>query len=603
MPIFLLPELAAVLHRAGRTLKPMSRLVLIEEQLLRRARGAFLVHWFGTGVPERQLSLHVAIANEAALRARYLEVQRSMDEPLPGLNLLGPLAGIAGLLAGIAVSPTGVVLIATELSALSDLLVGMMDSGVFTVIWHGLVRWLTPVLGPAAGLLAAVAGLAWTVAAALGGDRTSRAAVRILGETALLLDALIRFWDVLNGPRENVKNPLLRKILDLMDRVTGVGVQVIGFAALVITRVARLLPHLMGEFRALVALAGSAWSALDDIMDGFTDRLKEPFLRKPDPMDFLGLVLDTFTALPGRMAEAVTKLIESVADDLAAALLRVSTAVTAFMTGLTVRIADAFGHTAVGMLLERVNRLLEIFPAVKEAFAAAAKDKKKEKEEEGMGWAGRAALYAVTGGLTGSLNDLIASFDGIAFPGFPGLPDLALPAVPDLPDWGKIADRVGRPAPLDRADLDARLKKEASDALAERKVPPGLLKDPASAFALERAALRASRPPPVLRLDDERLRDLVYVAVGRVLPAALRIHAPAVREALDALDETVYGQTDVPLQHPMLELKDNGALRPVVKVLEVRALGGSGFAPDVRAFRDLLVGALNERKYLVTRPG
>lgn len=599
MPIFLLPELAAALNRAGRTLKPMSRLVLIEEQLLRRARGAFLVHWFGTGVPERQLGLHVAIANEAALRARYLEVKRGMDAPFPELNLLGPLAGIAGLLAGIAVSPTGVVLLVTKLSVLSDLLVETMDSGLLTALWW-IFRWLTPALGPAAAFLAVPVLLAGSLAAALGGDRDSRAVVRVLGESAMFTDAFIRFYDVITGPRDQVKNPLLRKILDLMDRFAGVMVQVIGFGALVVTRVARLLPHVMGEFRAVVALAGSSMAALGDIMAGFGDRLIEPFVKKPDPLDFLGLVLDTFVALPGRMMKTVTELIDGVALDLALAFITISVAISAFVAGLRKNIADAFAQTAVGLLMERVDRLLKAMPGVKEAFAAAAADKKEKEKKEKSHWSLRATLYTVTGGLTGSLNDLLDAIGAMAFPGAPGFAVPDFPAVPALPDLEAITKKVGPPAPLDQARLTKRLEKEAADALAERKVPPGLLKNPVSAFGLERRELEKTRPEPVLNLDDERLRDLIYVAVGRVLPAAFRMHAPGVREAFDLVDEQVYGEKKAPLEHPMLELKDDGVLRPVVKVLAVRALEGSGFAPDVRAFRDLLVEALQGQKYLAT---
>jgi hypothetical protein len=101
---------------------------------------------------------------------------------------------------------------------------------------------------------------------------------------------------------------------------------------------------------------------------------------------------------------------------------------------------------------------------------------------------------------------------------------------------------------------------------------------------------------PALQLDDERLRDLIYLAVGRVLPAALRIYAPDVRKAFDLLDEEVYGEEREPLAQPMLDLADSGRLRPIVELLSVRSEGG--FAPDVRAFRDLLFEELEGRTYL-----
>jgi hypothetical protein len=47
---------------------------------------------------------------------------------------------------------------------------------------------------------------------------------------------------------------------------------------------------------------------------------------------------------------------------------------------------------------------------------------------------------------------------------------------------------------------------------------------------------------------------------------------------------------------PQLELSDSGLLRPVVEVLTIRSSGG--FAPDLRAFRDLVVEAMERQTYL-----
>src|SRR5687768_16292404 len=123
MPIALFPELAAALLRLGRALAPWERLTGIEIQLLRRARSAFLTSWFGPNIPEQRLSLHVTIRNLGALRKRYLLAQRSMAPPVPELSLLGPLSGIAGLLVGMAISPTGLVLVASQIDRIAGLLV------------------------------------------------------------------------------------------------------------------------------------------------------------------------------------------------------------------------------------------------------------------------------------------------------------------------------------------------------------------------------------------------------------------------------------------------------------------------------------------------
>jgi hypothetical protein len=94
------------------------------------------------------------------------------------------------------------------------------------------------------------------------------------------------------------------------------------------------------------------------------------------------------------------------------------------------------------------------------------------------------------------------------------------------------------------------------------------------------------------------MRDAIYLAVGRVLPAALRVHAPALREAFDALDCKIHDMdpTAGPLpDHPQIELRDSGLLRPVVGMLTIRSQGG--FAPDLRVFSDLVMAALQQQTY------
>jgi hypothetical protein len=245
-------------------------------------------------------------------------------------------------------------------------------------------------------------------------------------------------------------------------------------------------------------------------------------------------------------------------------------------------------------------------PAIRQAFAAAAAARKPPPKKAGPGQTARTWGFILTGGLWGSLGDWAQSSLGSLFESFgdirrnaPPRPDVTLPdfpAIPSLPSLDAIMTRIGRPSGLDTVALSARLRTEAASALAARRIPPGILQDPASLFAQERRELEASAGRPALQLDDERLRDLIYLAVGRVLPPALRVYAPDVRELFDWLDRTVYGNERAPLEHPMLDIEDSGRLRPVVQMLTVRSLGG--FAPDLRAFRDLLVEELGTRTYL-----
>ncbi len=124
MPIALLPDLAKSLSRVGTRLEPWERLVALEVEILRRARGAFLVQWFGRRVPERQLSLHVVFVNIAALKARYRLARQSLPQPYPELNLIGPIAGAAGGVAGLFASVSGSFLFAPHLHEVFEKMTG-----------------------------------------------------------------------------------------------------------------------------------------------------------------------------------------------------------------------------------------------------------------------------------------------------------------------------------------------------------------------------------------------------------------------------------------------------------------------------------------------
>ena len=280
MPLILFPELTSQLWRTGRTLAPWSRLVGIEQTLLRRVESAYLTAWFGPRVPERQLSLHIAIRNIAALRDRYQLANRSRPEPISGISLLGPLAGIAGALVGAAISPTGMILIVTQFTRIGAAIAPLWN--IVTVL--GAIVIALPSTGLPLGVIAGL-GLPLGLFAALGygiaGDAAARSVVTLLGNLGLMIDAMGRFWDQLTGPREAVKNPLLRRILETLDRFAGLFIQMIGMAAFLFDRLLPLVPGLITQFRALSALADTVLAAIKDVLSGIVDALFAPFDQKP----------------------------------------------------------------------------------------------------------------------------------------------------------------------------------------------------------------------------------------------------------------------------------------------------------------------------------
>lgn len=569
----------------------------LEEQILRRARGAFLVHWFGTSVPVRGLGLHIVIGNVAALKRRYLQAKRSMPGAAPELNLIGPLSAIGGVMLGMAMSPTGAILIAMQTLRIANYLadegmVGSDTAGILAMLYRVIGIWVLPALGPALGVLAVPLLLVGALGAALGGSRTARGVYEALGEVAGLIDVVVRFWDMLSGPRSEIRNPLLRRVLTLLDRFAGLFVQVLGFGALLVTRIAPLVPHLMAQFRALAGLLGAVMDALMGIFDSIGTQLGEAFTGRPNLLTILERVLDSILALPTTMMERINELVDDVTLTLAAAFDTISARIGTFADGLTKRLKGAFGQTAVGLLLAQIDRLLKIMPAVSEAFAQAPDVPEEEKDDGPIDFGLIAG--ALTGGFTGSLADLLNSLGTIPLPGAPELALPDFPATPTLPDLKQLQDAVGRPAGLDMAALTA----EANALVATSGVPADLLRRPPSAFRAERRELMNTLGRPRLDLGDERLRDLIYLAVGRVLPPSLRTSA---RAGFDALDEELYGIEREPLAETQLDLADSGRLRPVVSQLTIRSIGG--FAPDVRAFRDVLVEAIRGRTYVAPQAG
>jgi hypothetical protein len=88
--------------------------------------------------------------------------------------------------------------------------------------------------------------------------------------------------------------------------------------------------------------------------------------------------------------------------------------------------------------------------------------------------------------------------------------------------------------------------------------------------------------------------------VGRVLPAELRVRMGDVLDMLIKLDATLYKQKVAKQDFPVLDLPDNGQLRPIVHRLVIR---GTGMVrTDADTFQQRLQEAMNALVYPATRP-
>ncbi|MES2055450.1 MAG: hypothetical protein V4564_05865 [Pseudomonadota bacterium] len=608
MPLVLFPELTFQLWRTGKALAPWSRLVGIEQTLLRRVESAYLTAWFGPNVPEKQLNLHIAIRNIAALRDQYQLAKRSRPDPISGISLLGPLSGIAGALLGAAMSPTGLILIVTELTKVGSSIAPIWN--IVTVI--GAIILFLPLTGLIAGVVVGI-GLPFGLFAALGlgiaGDATTRSVITLLGDLGLMIDAMGRFWDQLSGPRDQVKNPLLRHILETLDRFAGLFIQVIGFVAFLFDRLLPLVPGLLAQFRAMSALVDTVMAALTEVLKGVVDTLFAPFDQKPGISDILDGIIDRLLKLPDKIIERVRAAIKEAKAKISPVVGGVSKQVKDYGEGFVTRLKDAFSKTVLSLLIDRIKALVDMLPAWKKAYQEIPKpadddDGPLRDKATGVGkWLGAKALNL--GDVRSAAADLLGSIDRLTFPDLPDLKVPDLPAMPKMPDLDAIEKAHPRPELPDFGALASDLFDQASEVYSGMKLPPEFSARPPSAFAGARKALESSAAMPVLTLDNSTLRDAIYLAVGRVLPPALRGYAPQARALFDTLDEKLYGAgAQTPEQKdaladqllPVQDLGDTGLLFP--KVGKLSFVGTDAETPDLRAFRDIVVAAFEKQPYL-----
>ena len=291
--------------------------------------------------------------------------------------------------------------------------------------------------------------------------------------------------------------------------------------------------------------------------------------------------------------------------------------VMTFFGNLKARIVEMFEQTPLGQLLERITQLLKIMPVVNLAFGAmpgppppppppsSAWYNRLGRALKGAGkWvATEAADELYLGDILEGIDDVTAAAGRLAIPSFPDVSVPALPTMPSLPDTAALRAGISPTTEIDLSATRDALMEDARRRSGEMPLPDELRRMPRSAFAGERRRLEAMGRP-VISERESQLRDMIYAAIGRVLPPAMRIHAPAVRSMFDELDHYINGAA-APDEHapelPQLDLADSGRLRPQVRMLTIRS--NRGMPADLRAFQTMLVEALGQRQYYAPAAG
>jgi hypothetical protein len=580
-----------VLRTAAAALGPWSEIVPLEATVIERARSRFLVDWFGPRLPFDGLSLRVYVMNVDDLARQYLLAQRSVPTSPGGPNLTTPLLGFTGMLAGILLTPIGAIAGVMVMFRFVDVSFKTVVAAIAWIALPGLLIFglIARPAGTAvlfAGLVAAAAG-GQALAMGLGDRRLVRGAYNVFGALARLMNASLVLLGQMLGPRSEVRNPLLARLLSYYDQLAALLAQVIGAVAVVVTRIGPVLAPVAATLTGLGRLVGAVGNALGEIVAGLMGRLDQ--VRTGDL---------AIAPLAARVAAVAQRQVERIVEQVAA---HMTTVVT---------VLGMLGSELGRLYGDFMAKLQDFFPRLlrRHAVVQVIQAFRKQITIFSTAWAATPNPPPTPG--PSAIAPLIA-----ALPKLPPVP--AFPELPPAPDPAKVnaaLDIVSRP-PLTFTAIEQiaaqlgrertahlELGKEASTAVERELKRPGI-------FTPERSALEAGlgrTPFEALALNRQQLeqfRQALAVVVGRVLPPEMRaVYAPKLAEILTAIDRRLYGvEGPAPAELPVLDLPTSERLRVVVPRLRVRAPGAE--LADARRFGELLLERVRGRTYQVAAAG
>ncbi len=583
MPIaLLLQESADRMEKALKRIEGWNQLVLMEALLVGRARGAFLTNWFGVHLPLHGRYPQIWIENIDVLR-RHRDSLKRTDEVGGGPNLLEPLAGLTGLLAGQAVSPVYSTLLAAYVMKNHPRWQTILLGGLNIATGGLLATALTPILG-------AGAVVAFPLAAMLD---IGAPIYRLLGALATVAAPFERFWSILSGPRDpsHIRNPILFEMLRLADRLAYLLPQLMGlFAALVRDLRFRLLllapqiPHL-----ALFVL--DSVDTLSFIFDDLSSKLDSLTGGKRSPLSLLKGALGAVSGLVKLLTKQLPPIVNAPLD---------------FIKEGFKRIGEGFGEFAAAAEQEvdalKNAPLWEQLKQAKERFEWAGNVFSKSPKKKSTGFVD----VHLFDPMVDRFIDQLPSFT-LKEP-FPDLPTLADSAVitkalgGEPPPFAKIGSEVfwrslwrrlpfGLGAAIDPkvAENPFALDEEGTKGLEAAR-------HPASIFGAEWGRLRkelGERPSEALRryrVHELSLRQHLEDIVNNMLPAGAAPYFGVLEQTFRSLDKN--------LDLPDLAVPETGALNVRTGSLRVVVEGGQDRSAT-QVWMEKLKAALVAERYVV----
>lgn len=561
------------LFRGVNCLTEWNKLIALEETLLLRARGIFMTRWFGPHLPMHGGDVRIAIANLDALTARYLELRRQLLREHRGASLTGPIAGMAGTLAGAFVAP-----------GLPSLLLTAMIAEIFP-------NWMTNLAGAlntmTFGFLLPALLLVGLPIAAIGylpfkyGFNALSILFDFVGAVTELLIAAREFIEQIIGPREGVKNPLVRQLLGLLDRVVTLAPFLFLFAVLVVVNVGARLSSLAKQLDLMITLVREVFTVVNTVLQDFGERLKELYTGKNSPLAIVQRVMRTLRKMFQDLRQGFVELFKPIG---------------ALFEQVTVSKPGEKPKKQTRLWMELINALEKAFaqvtPALKKAttehwfvkrlklfgprfdtFGEIMGRYKKDESQKKFGD-------------SGSLLDLNPPPKDLKLP--------ERPKIPEFPSWEitalSTAISVGFPPAHAPYGTVFQLDAAAQAALEKLERPP------TDYFAAERKKLlggkKASEVLAAAQAEDKRLRAALFAVMDELMPPAVTAQIPKLQGLLWELDEKLYGQR---AQFPVRDLPRGERLKPEVTKLRIRAPGMKD--SEVRLWVKDLRQALTKQPY------
>ncbi|MGE3621651.1 MAG: hypothetical protein AB7L84_14430 [Acidimicrobiia bacterium] len=261
----------------------MDRAVLV----MRRRQGAFLHSWFGPGLPIDGLDLRVAVANAPEIQQRVTGIRDLQDRYRrweQGPNLLEPVAGLAGVFAGMLIGGlVGAITVGSVVVGLLMLQIRFFER-IGTAVGGGMSEWfawkrLQGVVGDRSG------GVGAWYTSGREGARWAEAGID-LGREAL-------------GERPDRPTTVRGALLDLADRLAALGAQVLGGAATLLSFVP-LLRVLAGVATPILGLIDVAREIIVQAVTDVVDSV-EGVVRRSGILDLPGILVRALGAAVGHI--------------------------------------------------------------------------------------------------------------------------------------------------------------------------------------------------------------------------------------------------------------------------------------------------------------